>query len=339
MINLVNLGITGVDPEQSSWSRRPGAVKEVCMSTPPPALQQFTGYLLRRAYVKSVGAADACFPQDTHIRDVAILSIITEHGAMSQRVLGDIIHVNRSLIVKLVDRLEAKGWAVRDRNPDDRRSYALRVTPSGEAALAELNHDLDKAEAELTAPLSRKEVVRLKRRLGELLADDPSLAVTSLRDRTGYLITHAHHLLRGWAEVGLEPFGLGPRDFGVLMTVAREEPCSQAHLASALGVSAPGVLGFLGDLEARGYISRTRNADDRRLLDLTLTERGRTCLAQGLEAARAVHARTVVRLGEEGDAELRTLLAKLIAPVSRPVGVPPSPRQIHLPAAESRDER
>ncbi len=175
------------------------------MSTPPPALKQFTGYLLRLAYVKAVGAADDCFPEDTHVREAAILSILAERGAMSQRTLGEVTHVNRSLIVKLVDGLETKGWVVRDRNPDDRRSYALRITPAGESASARLNQDLDKAEAELTANLSGPEVERLKRRLRGLLVDNPSLAVTSLVDRTGYLITHAHHQLRGWAEIGLEP--------------------------------------------------------------------------------------------------------------------------------------
>ena len=289
------------------------------MSTPPPALKQFTGYLLRLAYVKAVGAADDCFPEDAHVREAAVLSILVEHGAMSQRTLGEVTHVNRSLIVKLVDGLEAKGWVVRDRNPADRRSYALRITPRGESALARLNRDLDKAEAELTANLSGPEVERLKRRLRGLLVDNPSLAVTSLVDRAGYLITHAHHQLRGWAEIGLEPLGLRPRDFGVLMTVAREQPCSQAHLAAALGVTSPGVLGFLGDLESKDYVSRSRNPEDRRQLNLTLTESGRSCLEQGLEVVETVHARTVARLGEHGDEELRKLLTKLLWSESAPL--------------------
>ena len=282
------------------------------MSTPPPALSQFTGYLLRLAYVKAAGAADDCFPEDTHVREAAILSILAERGAMSQRTLGEVTHVNRSLIVKLVDGMESKGWVVRDRNPADRRSYALRITPTGESALAKLNQDLDNAEAELTANLTGPEVERLKRLLRSLLVDNPSLAVRSLVGRAGYLVTHAHHQLRGWAETGLAPLGLRPRDFGVLMTVAREQPCSQAHLAAALGVTSPGVLGFIGDLESKDYISRSRNPEDRRELNLTLTERGRSCLEQGLKVVEAVHACTVERLGENDDQELRRLLTKLL---------------------------
>ncbi len=281
-------------------------------SSPSPDLQQFTGYLLRLAYVKSAGAAQECIPEDTHIREVAILSILAEQGAMSQRALSEVTHVNRSLIVKLVDGLEAKGWVIRERNPHDRRSYALQLTRAGEEALANLNNDVDKGEAELNAALTADEVDRLKSRLRELLVDDPALTVTSLTDRTGYLITHAHHTLRGWAERGLEPLGLHPRDFGVLMTIARDEPCSQAHLAAALGVSSPAALCFLDRLEAVGYVSRSRDPGDRRLLALTLTEAGRSCLERARHAVAGVQEQIAARLGPTGDADLRALLSKLL---------------------------
>ncbi len=284
------------------------------MSSPSaPHLQQFTGYLLRLAYVKSAGAARDCIPEDAHIREVAILSILAEQGAMSQRALSEVTHVNRSLIVKLIDSLEAKEWVIRDRNRDDRRAYALLLTPAGEDALAKLNDDLDRGEAELNAALTAAEVTGLKSRLRELLVDDPALTVTSLTDRTGYLITHAHYRLHGWATQGLEPLGLHPRDFGVLMTIAREEPCSQTQLATALGISSPAALGFLDDLETLGYVSRSRNAEDRRLLALTLTEAGNRCLARARHAATGVQAQVAARLGAAGDAELRALLSKLLA--------------------------
>ncbi len=97
------------------------------------------------------------------------------------------------------------------------------------------------------------------------------------------------------------------------MTIAREEPCSQTHLAAALGVSPPAALGFLDGLEALGYVSRSRNAVDRRLLDLTLTEAGRNCLGRAREAAAGVQAQIVARLGAAGDADLRALLIKLLS--------------------------
>lgn len=284
------------------------------MDTPIwPDLAQFTGYLLRLAYVKSAGAARECIPEDAHTREVAILSILAEHGALSQRDLSELTHVNRTLVVKLIDGLEAKGWVVRQRNPTDRRSYALQLTRRGEEALAELNNDLDKGEAELNAALTPDEAHRLKSLLRELLVDDPVLTVTSLTNRTGYLVAHAHLRVRLWAEKSFEPLGLHPRDFGMLMTIAREEPCSQARLAAALGVSAPTVLNFLGNLETLGYVSRSRDAGDRRLLALTLTESGRSCLERARQVAADVQALIIARLGAAGDVELRRLLSKLLS--------------------------
>src|SRR4051812_793501 len=114
---------------------------------PDPQLAQLTGYLLRRAFVRSAGVARACIPEDSHVREVAVLAILAERGSISQRELAEITHVNQTLVVKLVDTLEAKSWVVRERNVADRRSYALVLTPAGVRALTEFNDDLDRSEA------------------------------------------------------------------------------------------------------------------------------------------------------------------------------------------------
>ena len=284
------------------------------MSQPPqrPDLQRFTGYLLRRAFVKSTGVARACMPEDAQVREVAILSILAERGAVSQTVLSDLTSVNRSLIVKLVDSLEAKGWVVRDRNLLDRRLYALRMTPAGERALRELELDLDRGEAELTSGLTRRETDRLRELLTTLLDGDPSLEASSLRHRCGFLIAQAHRLLRESAADAMTPTGLHPRDFGALSVLATDAPCSQNHLAERLGISPPAVLAFVDELEARRLIARSRNKDDRRAYDLTLTRDGAKRLAAAREVAAGVQSDIRERLGPDGDEELRALLDKLL---------------------------
>jgi DNA-binding MarR family transcriptional regulator len=281
--------------------------------TPEPQLAQFTGYLLRRAFVKSSGVARACISDDAQIREVAVLAILAERGSISQRELADLTHVNQTLIVKLVDTLEEKGWAARQRNPADRRSYALALTPAGVRALYEFNRDLDRGEAVLTRSLSSKEAAQLRGWLTTLLADDRAIELTSLSNRTGYLIAHAHRQLRTLAEQRLEPLGLQPRDFGVLAVLESDAPCSQNHLAARLGVSPPAALTFVEGLEARGLVSRLRREDDRRVYDLTLTEQGVDLLRQAKEVAIDVQEEVAERLGDEGDRGLRYVLAKLIA--------------------------
>jgi DNA-binding MarR family transcriptional regulator len=286
--------------------------------TTPRDLNQFTGYLLRRAFVRAVGAARACIPETAHVREVTVMAILRERGAISQRLLADVTHVNRSLVVKLVDELEAKGWVLRERNPGDRRSYALRLTPLGASALDDLQTDLDKGEAELTKQLTPAERQRLKYLLRLLLADDPSAGVGALAERSGYLIAQAHRLLREWAEARLQSLGLHPRDFGLLTALGRDAPCSQNHLATTLGITPPAVLMFIDELEDKGLVSRLRSSADRRANDVSLTVEGRRRLKAAQLAATGLQDQATARLGKEGDRELRRLLTKLLQPQQGP---------------------
>jgi DNA-binding MarR family transcriptional regulator len=113
---------------------------------PPGAatgLPQLTGFLLRRAYAKAAHNAQACIGEEAHVRHVAMLAILDERGPLSQRELADLTRINQTIMVKLVDHLEARGWVVRERNPKDRRSYALRLTDVGTKALTGLRQHLD----------------------------------------------------------------------------------------------------------------------------------------------------------------------------------------------------
>lgn len=275
-------------------------------------LRDFTGFLLRRAFVHVVGAERGCLPDDRHGSEAMLLAVLAERGAESQRELSDRTHVNPTVIVRLVDAVEASGWVVRERNPADRRSYALRLTSAGRTALTELSSDLDGAEVELTRALNPTEARRLKRLLQQLLADDPIIEVPWLADRIGFLIARAHRTFRALAERELEPLGIHPRHFGVLATVGREQPCSQSLVASRMGISAVAVLGFIDELEAEELLQRSRSGTDRRTNDLVLTTAGRRCLTAAIAAATKIQADLVRRLGAEGDAELRLLLGKLI---------------------------
>lgn len=303
--------------------------------SPSPDLRQFTGYLLRRAFVKATGVAKTCMP-DAHVRQVALMTILAEHGAVSQSKVTDLTGVNRTLMVKLVDELETQGWVARERNPADRRSYALRLTAEGSRSLNGLHAELDRAESELTRSLTPADVHQLKQLLSRLLGGDSALSVKSLAGRSGYLITHAHRLLREWALAGLDHLGLHPREFGVLATLGQEEPCSQSHLAAMLGVSPPAMLGFVDSLEARGLVSRVRNSSDRRAYDVTLTPAGRSSLEAAQRAATHVQSRVVARLGKDGDVELRRLLTTLLDSDLASPRQRPSMTVASAPAADRR---
>jgi DNA-binding MarR family transcriptional regulator len=279
-----------------------------------PALACYVGFLLRRAHVRARYCAATVIPEPHRPRHVAVLAMLHECGPLSQRELGLRANVNRTIMVKVVDELEAHGLVVRERNPADRRSYALAPTKHGLAILRALTQALALGEAQLTAALTEAEHARLNELLRRLLrADSAESAITlSLGTLTGYLIAQAHYQLRRRSEHRLAPLHLALRQFGALAAIAAEAPCSQQRIATILGVSPPAVLAIIDELAEAGLVRRTRNPVDRRAYQLTLTDAGRDRLQAAHHALAGEQAGIVRRLGADSEAELRALLTKML---------------------------
>jgi DNA-binding MarR family transcriptional regulator len=276
-------------------------------------LTKYVGYLLRRAYARSVDCERACLDPDVGLREIALLATLRHNGPTSQRQLGGILGVNRTVMVKLVDSAEERGWVVRERNADDRRSYALRLTDAGLATLRDAHSDLQRLEAGLTHGLDDVERTALGRHLRTLLGEDEVVDVEGLSETTAILVEHAHRTLRQRAMSAFESLGIDPRDFGILAVVAAEQPCSQVLVAARIGVTPPAVQGAIDDLVARGLLRRTTNTADRRMLALSVTPDGETCLAKARAVATTIQDEVTGTLGRSAEAELRGLLQKLIA--------------------------
>jgi DNA-binding MarR family transcriptional regulator len=101
-------------------------------------------------------------------KHVVCLSLIASEGPMSQQTLGELIAVDRTTIVAIVDWLELNGLVERRRNPDDRRAYALEITGDGRDWLKEDEGALRATERKFLAPLDaaeRRQLVDLLQRL------------------------------------------------------------------------------------------------------------------------------------------------------------------------------
>ena len=83
-------------------------------------------------------------------------------------------------------------------------------------------------------------------------------------------------------------------------------------LIRQLGVSKQATAQLVDTLVLRGYLERTTNPDDRRRLDLALTERGRAAAAEVRRAVVAVDAELERKLGAAGVAALREGLVALV---------------------------
>jgi DNA-binding MarR family transcriptional regulator len=277
-----------------------------------PALAGYTGHLLRAAYVAALDYARETLPADAQPRVFGILALLAAEGPRSQQQLGEVLGVNRTIMVKIVDDMEAAGLLERRRNPADRRSYALQPTPEGLAALERLGPAVRDAEAGLTAPLKQAGRERLNVLLREVLRGLGHEPPAPLAERTGYLLAAAHRQVRERFEAALEPLGIEARHFGALATIEASAPCTQQLVARQLGVTGPVVVQVVDELEQRGLVKRERNPADRRSYALQPTADGRATLRRTRAAMDAVAAAIAAPLGPSGDEELRGLLRRLL---------------------------
>ncbi len=97
----------------------------------------------------------------------------------------------------------------------------------------------------------------------------------------------------------------------ILELLAREDGMTQRELTARIGIQPGSASEILGKLEGAGLISRVPNEEDRRTVDLHLTEAGRARLEEG-SAAREARVREIFDglTGEEKEA-LLGLLEKL----------------------------
>jgi DNA-binding MarR family transcriptional regulator len=101
-------------------------------------------------------------------RQVGILTMIIEFEPMTQKALGDALRIDRNTMVSLVDDLEAKALAVRERHPNDRRAYLVVPTEAGRAAKIAAVRVLDQQQEQFLAPLTPAERVQLAELLHKL---------------------------------------------------------------------------------------------------------------------------------------------------------------------------
>lgn len=101
--------------------------------------------------------------------------------------------------------------------------------------------------------------------------------------------------------------------FGYVFRLLNEAPCSLSELAVQLGMSSPGALKVVDDMEAKGYVLRSADAGDRRVKRLELTDRGRAALRR----ARSFHVNyeraLTQRLGARQVAATRAVLEAVAA--------------------------
>jgi DNA-binding MarR family transcriptional regulator len=123
-------------------------------------------FLLYRTAEASHSLANAML-EGIHLtaRQVGILTLVVEHGPMTQTALSRALQIDRTTMVMLIDDLESKGRVRRRRHPKDRRAFLIRPTDRGRAAQVAAVKILDEQQEAFLNPLEPEE----RETLGDLL--------------------------------------------------------------------------------------------------------------------------------------------------------------------------
>jgi MarR family transcriptional regulator for hemolysin len=104
----------------------------------------------------------------------------------------------------------------------------------------------------------------------------------------------------------------------ILLNLKIHRPPNQHDLANAIGIREATLTHHLNALDARGLITRTRNATNRRIHVVELTEAGEAAFTRLQQAAVAFDARLRAGLSEPELDHLRDLLDRLAANAGGP---------------------
>jgi DNA-binding MarR family transcriptional regulator len=143
-------------------------------ATAKPAVPERSGFAFLLVQLGMEAArqfAERLAPLGVEPRHVGMLGRLAANEGKAQQVIGELIGLNPTQMVFLVDELEGRGLVERRRNPADRRSHALYLTQAGRDMLAKVQEIGQVHQASLGGSLSRSEQEQLTDLLRRIARD------------------------------------------------------------------------------------------------------------------------------------------------------------------------
>jgi DNA-binding MarR family transcriptional regulator len=98
-------------------------------------------------------------------RQVQAVLLLADRGGITQRELGEVMAVDPSILVGLLNPLEEEGLISRQRDAGDRRRHNILLTRKGQELLADVEREQAAAEDAYFAELEPDELEQLRRLL------------------------------------------------------------------------------------------------------------------------------------------------------------------------------
>src|SRR5882762_10210344 len=105
------------------------------------------------------------------LKQFMLLGYVRDHGngGVSQQELESALLIDANSVVLLLNELEAAGFSVRKRDPNDRRRHLVELTPAGRLAVDRAEKARESLEDAILADFSAEERTTLKDQLRRVL--------------------------------------------------------------------------------------------------------------------------------------------------------------------------
>ena len=132
------------------------------------SFSRLPGHLIRRVHqVSTAYFTEECGADLTAVQYAALVAIGSHPGIDATR-LSQVIYFDRSTIGDVLDRMESKGWILRESTTSDRRVKLLQLSPAGQEILLQVEPAIRRVQERLVAPLSPGEAKTLIRLLARM---------------------------------------------------------------------------------------------------------------------------------------------------------------------------
>lgn len=133
-----------------------------------------------------------------------------------------------------------------------------------------------------------------------------------LTQSVGFTLAKARNLVTGEIDAALKEHGITSQQMGIMLSLHRRMASTPFELSMLLGIDTGLMTRMLDKLESKGLLKRSRSEEDRRIVNLLLTQNGHQLAEQIPEIVPPVLNARLKHFSQEEFEEFRRLLDKFI---------------------------
>jgi DNA-binding MarR family transcriptional regulator len=135
--------------------------------------------------------------------------------------------------------------------------------------------------------------------------------MSSYEQSTGFLVVRTARSMKKVLDARLAEYGITSSQHSVLDALAQKDGLSLSEIGKRVFLDKPAITGLADRLEKDGYVVRKRTAEDRRVIHLWLTEKGRQLLKEFEDVVATTDRELIQQLSPDELGSFRDMLNRI----------------------------